>query len=98
MHEVIDTDWIKAKFPTDNPLKTHMQNAHTQVELLGQGAADCHVKTLVLNHIIPGMAPISHLQKAQQHFPGNLIISEDLMQISVRRTGGTVIASRSLKA
>ncbi len=43
------------------------------------------------------MAPLSHLQQAQQNFPGNLIISDDLMQISVSKTGGKVIASRAFK-
>jgi len=91
VHEVIDSAWINTKFPTTNALKTHMQNAHTQVERVGQVAAWCNVKTLVLNHIVPGMAPISNLQQAQQNFPGNLIISEDLMQIGVGAFGGTVL-------
>lgn len=100
VHEVIDSAWITAKFgdPKDpSPaytLMTHMKNAHTQVEYVGQVAAYCNVKTLVLNHIIPGMAPISHLQQAQQNFPGNLIISEDLMQIDVSRVGSRVISKR----
>lgn len=100
VHEVIDTDWINAKFDTPLPppqgspadvLKTHMKNAHTQVEYVGQVAAYCNVKTLVLNHIIPGMAPISHLKQAQKNFPGNLIISQDLMQIGVSKLGGVVL-------
>ena len=93
VHEVIDTAWIDAKFSEKKmeALKTHMQNAHTQIERVGQVAAYCNVKTLVVNHIIPGMTPISHLRQAQQNFPGNLIISEDLMRIGVSKAGGVVL-------
>jgi ribonuclease BN (tRNA processing enzyme) len=92
VHEVIDTAWVNVKFPDASmaALKTHMLNAHTQVERVGQVAAYCNVKTLVINHIIPGMAPISHLRQAQKNFPGKLIISEDLMQIGVSKGGGVV--------
>lgn len=93
VHEVIDTAWINAKFADPNlaVLKTHMLNAHTQIERVGQVAAYCNVKTLVINHIIPGMAPIPHLRQAQRNFPGNLIISEDLMRIGVTKNGGAVL-------
>ena len=57
VHEVIDTAWIEFKFPNPSPIKTHMQNALTQVERVGQIAAWCGVKTLVLKRIVPGMAP-----------------------------------------
>jgi hypothetical protein len=93
VHEVIDTAWVNVKFPNANmaALKVHMLNAHTQIERVGQVAAYCNVKTLVINHIIPGMAPLSHLQQAQRNFPGNLIISADLMRIGVSRLGGAVL-------
>jgi ribonuclease BN (tRNA processing enzyme) len=93
VHEVIDTAWVNVKFPDSSmaALKTHMLNAHTQIECVGQVATYCNVKTLVINHIVPGMAPISHLQKAQQNFFGNLIISEDLMRIGVSSGGGVVL-------
>ncbi len=97
VHEVIDSAWIDAHFQSSSQaaLKTHMQRAHTQIEYVGQVAAYCKVKTLILNHIIPGMAPISHLLRAQQNFQGNLIISEDLMQIDVSKAGGRVIANNT---
>jgi ribonuclease BN (tRNA processing enzyme) len=93
VHEVIDTAWVNVKFPNAGmaALKVHMLNAHTQIERVGQVAAYCNVKTLVINHIIPGMAPLSHLQQAQRNFPGNLIISADLMRIGVSRLGGAVL-------
>lgn len=96
VHEVIDEDWINAKFGQDetNPLKQHMLTAHTPTKKMGQIAQDCNVKTLVLNHIVPGMAPIANLQRAQWiysddgsqiigQYSGNFIIGEDLMQIGL---------------
>jgi len=98
VHEVIDTAWVNKKFG-ENPdktsplyvLKEHMLSAHTQIERVGQVATFCNVKTLVINHIVPGMAPMSHLENAGQNFLGNLIISEDLMQIGVSTFGGVVL-------
>jgi hypothetical protein len=43
---------------------------------------------LVLNHIIPGSAPVGHLVKAKQNFSGEMIIGEDLMQIGVGKVRG----------
>jgi ribonuclease BN (tRNA processing enzyme) len=88
VHEVIDRAWIDQKFgpaPTGNlaALKTHMLGSHTTIDEVGTVAANCNVKVLVLNHIVPGNTPISHLLQAKQNFPGKLIIGEDLMQIGV---------------
>lgn len=89
VHEVIDRAWIDKKFgatPTTDSmaaLKAHMLGSHTTIDEVGTVAANCNVKTLVLNHIVPGNTPISHLLQAKQNFPGKLIIGEDLMQISV---------------
>jgi len=80
---------VLTQYPS--PIKTHMQNAHTQVERVGQIAAWCGVKTLVLNRIVPGMAPLRNLLQAKQNFPGNLFISDDLMQVGVSFLGGVVL-------
>jgi ribonuclease BN (tRNA processing enzyme) len=91
VHEVIDRAWIDQKFGTPEPgspmaaLKTHMLESHTIIDAVGSVATDCRVKTLVLNHIVPGNAPISHLQQAQGNYSGTLIIGEDLMQIGIGR-------------
>jgi ribonuclease BN (tRNA processing enzyme) len=90
VHEVIDTAWVNYKFG-ENPkegtwqytLRQHMLTSHTPIESVGAVARDCNVKTLVLNHIVPGMTPISHLLQAQKNFSGKLIIGEDLMQIGI---------------
>ena len=93
VHEVIDRAWIDQKFgptPADNmaALKTHMLGSHTTIDEVGTVAANCNVKTLVLNHIVPGNTPISHLLQAKQNFSGKLIIGEDLMQIGVGKAHG----------
>jgi hypothetical protein len=37
----------------------------------------------VLNHIVPGDTPISHLASAKENFTGQFIIGEDLMRIEL---------------
>jgi len=92
VHEVIDPIWIDQKFGTPIPgspmaaLKTHMLESHTTPVAAGQVATDCGVRTLVLNHIVPGNAPAAHLLEAKKTFSGTLIISEDLMEIGLGRT------------
>jgi len=91
VHEVIDPAWIDQKFGIPEPgsqiaaLKTHMLQSHTMIDAVGSVATDCRVKTLVLNHLVPGNTPISHLQQARGNFSGTLIIGEDLMQIGTGR-------------
>jgi ribonuclease BN (tRNA processing enzyme) len=91
VHEVIDRAWVDRKFGTPEPgspmaaLKTHMLQSHTSIDEVGSVATDCGVKTLVLNHIVPGNTPTEHLLQAQGTFPGTLIIGEDLMQIGIGR-------------
>lgn len=95
VHEVIDPEWINLRFGnvTGKPglaaLKVHMQTSHTTIEDAGTVATQCGVKTLVLNHIVPGNTPRSNLMKAKKTFSGKLIIGEDLMVIPVGRPTGS---------
>ncbi len=91
VHEVIDTEWVNFKFGTNPPegtaayaLRQHMLNSHTPVEEVGKVAKSCGVKTLVLNHLVPGVMPMSHLQRARKGFSGKLIMGKDLMKITVK--------------
>jgi ribonuclease BN (tRNA processing enzyme) len=94
VHEVIDPAWIDLKFGNVTngsqmaALKTHMLQSHTPIMDAGTVATDCHVKTLVLNHIVPGNTPREHLLQAQKTFSGRVIIGEDLMVIPVGRAEG----------
>jgi len=90
VHEVIDEAWIDQKFgPTrdQNPLYQHMMSSHTTIGHVGGVASGCEVKTLVLNHIVPGNTPDAHLRKAKKDFTGRLIIGKDLMQIGIGKPG-----------
>jgi len=94
VHEVIDPAWIDAKFGDVTPgsrmaaLRTHMFSAHTTIRDAGSVATASRVKTLVLNHIIPGDTPRARLLEAQQTFSGRVIIGEDLMEIGVGNASG----------
>lgn len=85
VHEVIDEVWIDVLAATGVPdaLIEHLQSVHTKISEVGGVAEDCGVKTLVLNHIVPGNAPVGHLVRAKNNFSGTLIIGDDLMQIGV---------------
>lgn len=85
VHEVIDEMWIEVLAQTGVPdaLIEHLNSVHTKIGEVGGVAEDCGVKTLVLNHIVPGNAPVGHLVKAKKNFSGALIVGEDLMQIGV---------------
>jgi ribonuclease BN (tRNA processing enzyme) len=92
VHEVIDTEWVNFKFGMNPPegtpayaLRRHMLNSHTPIEDVGTVAETCGVKTLVLNHLVPGVMPVSRLQQARSGFSGKLIVGRDLMQIQVGR-------------
>ncbi len=85
VHEVIDEAWIEVLAETGVPdaLIEHLNSVHTKIGEVGGVAEDCGVKTLVLNHIVPGNAPVGHLVRAKQDFSGELIIGEDLMQVGI---------------
>jgi ribonuclease BN (tRNA processing enzyme) len=93
VHEVIDPAWIELKFGDPAPgsqmaaLKTHMLTSHTAITDAGSVAESCHVKTLVLNHIVPGNTPESRLRLAQQNFTGKVIVGEDLAEIGIGKAG-----------
>jgi len=87
VHEVIDEEWIEILAETGVPdaLIQHLNSVHTKIGEVGGVAEDCGVGTLVLNHIVPGNAPVSHLVRAKRDFSGKLIIGQDLMQIGIGR-------------
>ncbi len=89
VHEVIDVAWVKvlAETGVPGPLIEHLDSVHTKISEVGGVAEDCGVRTLVLNHIVPGNAPVGHLVKAKRNFSGELIIGEDLMQIGIGKAG-----------
>lgn len=89
VHEVIDRAWIDERmgYPDETSpayaLKTHLLTAHTTIDAVGSVAKNCSVDTLVLNHIVPGNTPDSHLMQAKTNFTGRLIIGKDMMEIGI---------------
>ncbi|UFS70243.1 MBL fold metallo-hydrolase [Geomonas sp. RF6] len=89
VHEVIDEEWIEHQAAVGVPaaLIEHLSSVHTKIGEVGGVAEECGVKTLVLNHIVPGNAPVGHLVRAKRNFSGELIIGEDVMQIGIGQPG-----------
>jgi ribonuclease BN (tRNA processing enzyme) len=68
----------------DNPegIWHHIVTTHTTTEQAGQMAAAAGVRTLVLNHLIPGgLAPLpdeAYAAQARKHFNGEIVVGRDL--------------------
>ena len=72
----------------DNPegIWHHIVTTHTTTEQAGEMAAAAGVKTLVLNHILPGaLSPAvrdgTYAKAARKHFKGEIIVGRDLQVI-----------------
>jgi ribonuclease BN (tRNA processing enzyme) len=88
VHEVMYTpaiDAIVRTEPNATRLRAHLLASHTSTQDVGRIATEAGVKTLVLNHFVPGGAPgISDdvwRDAVRPHFAGNLIVSHDLMEL-----------------
>jgi ribonuclease BN (tRNA processing enzyme) len=71
--------------PGNEALKRHIIDAHTPLTEVGRIAAEAGVKTLVLTHFVPSDGPLDKAELwregARQHFSGDLIVGQDLMEI-----------------
>ncbi|MEO6968833.1 MAG: MBL fold metallo-hydrolase [Rhodanobacteraceae bacterium] len=87
VHEVIDLQAIDAVVKNESQatrLRAHLLAAHTPMSEVGQIATKAGVKTLVLNHFVPGAPPIPDqvwYDAVRPHFTGRLIIGHDLMEL-----------------
>lgn len=87
VHEVIDLQAIDAVVKNESQatrLRTHLLAAHTPMSQVGQIATKAGVKTLVLNHFVPGAPPIPDqvwYDAVKPHFKGKLIVGRDLMEL-----------------
>ena len=85
VHEVIDLAAIgvlEKELSHATRLHTHLLAAHTPMSEVGQIATKAGVKTLVLNHFVPGTPPIPDqvwYDAVKPHFKGRLIVGHDLM-------------------
>jgi len=87
VHEVIDLQAIGAVVKNESQakrLRQHLLDAHTPMSEVGQIATKAGVKTLVLNHFVPGAPPIPDqvwYDAVKPHFAGRLVIGRDLMEL-----------------
>jgi ribonuclease BN (tRNA processing enzyme) len=88
LHEVMHLDGIErlvAATPNIARLREHLLAAHTTTEQVGKIAAEAGVKTLVLNHFVPGdddsITEEMWLAGPRQHFNGAVIVGRDLQVI-----------------
>lgn len=87
VHEVIDLQAIEAVVKNEaqaTRLRQHLLAAHTPMSQVGQIATRAGVKTLVLNHFVPGAPPIPDqvwYDAVKPHFKGRLVIGRDLMEL-----------------
>ena len=66
-------------------LRQHLLDSHTTTEQVGRLASEAGVKTLVLNHFVPGGDPsltdAVWREAVAPHFGGELIVGRDLLEI-----------------
>ncbi|MGH7563783.1 MAG: MBL fold metallo-hydrolase [Gemmatimonadota bacterium] len=89
VHEVVSVPAVDALVARTDPgneaLKHHIIYAHTPLTEVGKIATEAGVQTLVLTHFVPSDGPDDTAELwregAKQHFSGELIIGQDLMEI-----------------
>jgi ribonuclease BN (tRNA processing enzyme) len=88
VHEVMylpAVDEIAGSGPDAAHLKQHLINSHTSLAEVGTIAAEAGVKTLVLSHFVPAETPgvpdQVWLAGAREHFGGEVIVAQDLLEL-----------------
>jgi ribonuclease BN (tRNA processing enzyme) len=85
VHEVMDLRLIGRALefdPRARTLRKHLLESHTPMTEVGRIATEAGVKTLVLNHFVPGIVPIPDdiwYDAVKPHFKGRVIVGRDLM-------------------
>jgi ribonuclease BN (tRNA processing enzyme) len=88
IHEALylpGVDGIVKRATNATRLREHILASHTSTEDVGRVAAEANVKTLVLNHLIPGDDPSISAEQwmagLRKHYAGPVIIGHDLLEI-----------------
>ena len=88
LHEVMHLaglDRLLARVPNASTLREHLIASHTTTEEVGKVAAEAGVKTLVLNHFVPGDDPAitdeMWVADVRKDFSGPVIAGRDLQTI-----------------
>ena len=67
----------------DTPeVAARLKSYHTSAEQAGEIAAQAHVKTLVLTHLIPANAEATFRERAAKAFKGEIVVGRDLLEIA----------------
>jgi ribonuclease BN (tRNA processing enzyme) len=78
-------DAMVKRVPNAATLREHLLASHTTTEDVGRVAAAANVKTLVLNHFVPGDDPsITDAMWAdgvRKHYSGRIIVGHDLLEL-----------------
>lgn len=89
VHEVIDEQWVMNNY-TDRPaheresMVRHHLTAHTSIPEVGKVAQAAGVRTLVLNHFVPGDLTPGRWHEAAKTFDGELVVGKDLDRVAIR--------------
>jgi len=90
VHEVLyepGVDALVERIPNAGSLKAHLMAAHTTTEDVGRIAAAAGVKTLVLNHFVPGDDPTitdaMWAEGVKKHYSGRVIVGADFMSFPI---------------
>jgi ribonuclease BN (tRNA processing enzyme) len=88
VHEAIylpAVDRMVANVPNATTLRQHLIESHTSAEDCGRVAAEAGVRTLVLSHLAPSddpnVTPHMWVDAARQHFTGQIIVGQDLLEV-----------------
>ena len=91
VHEALyepGVDALVSRIPNAATLKAHLMAAHTTTEDVGRIAAQAGVKTLVLNHLVPGddltITDAMWAEGVKKHFSGRVIVGADLMSLPLK--------------
>lgn len=79
--EMAKTTWFPdCGWPSLEEKIRDLQSYHTPPGELGRVAAGAQAKKLVVTHMMPGSVPAELEVAAKRHFPGPVLIGEDLME------------------
>jgi ribonuclease BN (tRNA processing enzyme) len=78
-------DALVARRPNAQTLKASLLSHHTLAEDVGRIASQANVKTLVLNHFVPGddttLTSDTWRDAVRKTFGGNIVVGSDLLRL-----------------
>jgi ribonuclease BN (tRNA processing enzyme) len=94
VHEIMHPAGLERllkRVPNAAALREHLIASHTVPEDVGKVAAAAGVKTLVLNHFVPGDDPSitdeAWTEGVKKHFSGRIVVGKDLMDVPLGSGG-----------